>query len=331
MSIYGTPLTASKNNTYFPGENISIVNNIISTKAFPCNPNLLDNPDYAVNQRGVISLCYINGYMADRWWKYGSAATGDVARGKMRLVSNGTTTCGWQQRMEADRLIAGMTYTMSFLVKPISIDDLTEIRLSYGDARDTISGSIALPANTPLNAWTVASYTFTLPESSDGFYNFRIRARNVPCEFEIGPSKLELGSVQTLAHKDSSGAWVLNEIPEYVEQLRRCQRYLYVQRGFMLACGVITGAKKTMNVAVPVPVPMRSRPSLESVPSVSGVRTIQGTNMEAEITNGTVIASTSLDTAIAISLNTETFNTEQYINNTPIMCYIGDVTLSAEP
>lgn len=30
MSIYGTPVTASKNNTYFPGENISIVNNRIS-------------------------------------------------------------------------------------------------------------------------------------------------------------------------------------------------------------------------------------------------------------------------------------------------------------
>ena len=43
MSIYGTPVTASKNNTYFPGENISITDNKISTKAFPCNPNLLDN------------------------------------------------------------------------------------------------------------------------------------------------------------------------------------------------------------------------------------------------------------------------------------------------
>lgn len=30
MSIYGTPVTASKNNTYVPGTNISIVNNKIS-------------------------------------------------------------------------------------------------------------------------------------------------------------------------------------------------------------------------------------------------------------------------------------------------------------
>lgn len=36
--------------------------------------------------------------------------------------------------------------------------------------------------------------------------------------------KLELGDVQTLAHQDS-GNWVLNEIPDYGEELNKCQRY----------------------------------------------------------------------------------------------------------
>ena len=40
-------------------------------------------------------------------------------------------------------------------------------------------------------------------------------------------AKLELGTQQTLAHQDDNGVWVLNEIPDYGEQLRRCQRYLY--------------------------------------------------------------------------------------------------------
>ena len=141
--------------------------------------------------------------------------------------------------------------------------------------------------------------------------------------------KLELGTQQTLAHQEN-GVWVLNEIPDYVEQLRKCQRYLYVQSGSMMVCGVLTGSKKSLTLAIPVPAPMRSLPSLEGVPSVSGVRTIQGTNMAAEITSGTVLASTSLDAAIAISLNTETFNTAEYINNTPIVCYISNVMLSAE-
>ena len=141
--------------------------------------------------------------------------------------------------------------------------------------------------------------------------------------------KLELGTQQTLAHQEN-GVWVLNEIPDYVEQLRKCQRYLYVQSGSMMVCGVLTGSKKSLTLAIPVPAPMRSLPSLEGIPGVSGVRTIQGTNMAAEITSGAVLASTALDTDIAISLNTETFNTAEYINNTPIVCYISNVMLSAE-
>ena len=41
-------------------------------------------------------------------------------------------------------------------------------------------------------------------------------------------AKLELGSQQTLAHQDADGNRVLNEIPDYGEQLRRCQRYDYI-------------------------------------------------------------------------------------------------------
>lgn len=37
--------------------------------------------------------------------------------------------------------------------------------------------------------------------------------------------KLELGTTQTLTHQDENGVWQLNEIPDYGEQLRRCQRY----------------------------------------------------------------------------------------------------------
>ena len=40
----------------------------------------------------------------------------------------------------------------------------------------------------------------------------------------IKAAKLELGSQQTLAHIEN-GAWQLNEIPDYGEQLARCQRY----------------------------------------------------------------------------------------------------------
>ena len=41
----------------------------------------------------------------------------------------------------------------------------------------------------------------------------------------IAGVKLELGDHQTLAHKDENGNWQLNEIPDYGDQLARCQRY----------------------------------------------------------------------------------------------------------
>ena len=50
-------------------------------------------------------------------------------------------------------------------------------------------------------------------------------------------AKLELGSQQTLAHKDANGNWALNEIPNYGEQLRRCQRYFMCYKaGTVLPC-----------------------------------------------------------------------------------------------
>lgn len=297
-----------------------------------CNPNIFDNPDYAVNQRGITSLPAGSGYYADRWSKYGSATTGIVAKGNVHIINSGASTFGWQQRMEADRLIAGMTYTMSFLLKPISIDDLTNIRLSYGNTLDNISGSINLPADTPLNAWTAFSYTFTLPESSDGFYNFRIRTTAVPCEFEIGPGKLELGSVQTLAHQDSSGAWVLNEIPDYAEQLRRCQRYLYIQKTNtrFIASGLLTAAKTAIFFGVTVPVPMRALPTLLAAPSVFQVRTTTGGNVDPVVSEVSVYSDSPFDTVITLRAATETFNADGYINNTPLSLFVKNLQLSAE-
>ena len=44
-------------------------------------------------------------------------------------------------------------------------------------------------------------------------------------DIDVKAAKLELGSQQTLAHQDKNGNWVLNEIPDFGEQLARCQRY----------------------------------------------------------------------------------------------------------
>lgn len=78
--------------------------------------------------------------------------------------------------------------------------------------------------------------------------------------------KLEMGSQQTLAHRED-GAWVLNEIPGYGEELTKCMRYLqiisapYDTSGNGVAIGY---ANNTVDLWVPIPlaVPMRISPTL---------------------------------------------------------------------
>lgn len=77
--------------------------------------------------------------------------------------------------------------------------------------------------------------------------------------------KLEMGSQQTLAHQED-GVWVLNEIPDYGEELTKCMRYLqiistpYGTSGNGVAIGY---ANNTVDLWVPIPLamPMRISPT----------------------------------------------------------------------
>ena len=77
--------------------------------------------------------------------------------------------------------------------------------------------------------------------------------------------KLELGSQQTLAHQ-VGGAWELNEIPDYGEELTKCMRYLqiiatpYDTSGNGVAIGYANNAVDLW-VPIPLAVPMRISPT----------------------------------------------------------------------
>lgn len=57
---------------------------------------------------------------------------------------------------------------------------------------------------------------------SDNHLRIVTYAPDTHFNLKLKAAKLELGSVQTLAHQDESGAWVLNEIPDKNEELLRC-------------------------------------------------------------------------------------------------------------
>lgn len=81
--------------------------------------------------------------------------------------------------------------------------------------------------------------------------------------YTVHAIKLELGPTQTLAHREGD-KWVLNEVPEYGEQLRRCQRYFRriapaQYAGFARGC-----AYNANSVRVMIPFEtMRTSPSLK--------------------------------------------------------------------
>lgn len=81
-------------------------------------------------------------------------------------------------------------------------------------------------------------------------------------------AKLELGDKQTLAHKDSNGTWVLNELPPYTVELCRCKRFLSVCRGIDYFCRADAVTANNLQFFVPTGIPLRSNPSAHSTPHI---------------------------------------------------------------
>lgn len=81
--------------------------------------------------------------------------------------------------------------------------------------------------------------------------------------------KLELGDTQTLAHWDGS-KWVLNEIPDYGEELAKCQRYQIVLDRIRVKHNNLTS---TTDILQPIvfPATMRISPGISYDVDQSGV------------------------------------------------------------
>lgn len=169
------------------------------------NLNLLDNWYFAtpVNQRGQVKYTKSWEYGIDRWL---CAGDGKVTIAEGHCVFYGAVDQGLSVEMPD---ILGCTMTASVL--------LTDGTLITGTAVNT-DNSIDIPFVSGVSGVHLALNATALSNHR------RFRTYIVP-ERAVVAVKLELGSQQTLAHQDSDGNWVLNEIPDYGEQLRRCQRY----------------------------------------------------------------------------------------------------------
>lgn len=232
-----------------PGDNISISGSVIATKAFPCNPNLLDNWYFGnpVNQRGQTSYTGTDIYTIDRWMTDNTVTVVDGGITVKRTVYNAL----FYQYLEDSLVdaIAGRVVTYSALTTNGLMTVTTKLppsKSSDWDTDNAAQGDLVLD--------TV--------KSGAGKIYIRFYSTVDGTEATILAVKLELGSVQTLAHQEN-GVWVLNEIPDYGEQLRRCQRYQYPILGGMSTGPIGYGymfTKTQARIFIPTGVPMRVTP-----------------------------------------------------------------------
>ena len=215
------------------------------------NPNLLDNWYFGnpVNQRGQTEYTGNATYSIDRWWTQYDTT--------LSIVDGGIKIGGkWDVQQYFETTLPNATYTLSLLYKDRTGSD--PLRLLIGNRTD---GDLAQTESK--DASGILSVTFSTAKSNKVNFGFTGSTDNSAIIIAI---KLELGDTQTLAHQDSSGNWVLNEIPDFGEQLARCQRYCvaFKQYDTFFPDG-------ETDFIVELPCPMRTSPTIINPENITNV------------------------------------------------------------
>ena len=215
-------------------------------------PNLLDNWYFGnpINQRGQTEYTG-NGYTVDRWM-IGAGSNGTLSLADSGLKLSRTDGPMYlAHRILKTQIPEGSVLTYSVLT-------------SYG----LFSTSFVVKNDTYHEQVVGGGISLGWNYTPAGMVEFTLVNNTVNSDVTVLAAKLELGPTQTLAHREGD-RWVLNEIPDYGEQLRRCQRYARSLRGnsksayCQLATGVATSSTKA-TLYVPLAQPLRTGPAITS-------------------------------------------------------------------
>lgn len=201
---------------------IGATNSIPAAKV--CNPNLLHNPWFTVNQRQISGNISGNNYVADRWRNYNTGYC-NVNNSTISFY-NGTV----YQIMDPslNDAIIGTLCTAS-------------IELANGDI---ISGSAVVESSGETEFYSQNNLRITVTIGSS-ITKFNIESSSTSL-VSIIAAKLELGSISTLIHEAA---------PDYTSELLKCQRYFI--RKSVSGNGYLSNASKNRYVIFDLPVPMR--------------------------------------------------------------------------
>ena len=233
--------------------------------------NLLDNwyfvgggsqqgdGQFPINQRGQTAYSGAV-YGIDRWKGINWVATANVTvqSGSILLsgTASGSNSCMIRQTIENAAQFAGKEVTVSVLVGAVQTNGRPCVFIGT-NAND-------MYATARLESNGLYSKTAVLPDDITGLFvqigQHASSAGSGNTSIEIIAVKLELGSTQTLAHQEN-GVWVLNEIPNFAEELAKCQYYYQRKEspgsGYNVAMAVSASTENTVYSVIPLARAMR--------------------------------------------------------------------------
>lgn len=245
-------------------------------------PNLLDNWYFGrpVNQRGKSEYTG-SGYTVDRW---------TAKEGVVSLSSGGLTLQNrtWLDQM-IENLIENRIYTISLLTANgvllagtglLNKDSFISVRIDGGGYIDI-------------------SYHADVSR-----YYMELARADAAQPLSILAAKLELGPTQTLAHREGD-RWVLNEVPDYGDQLRRCLRYCRVDDftdSYTVAAFGVAVSETYWRGLLPSYSDMRTKPTIAIIGDNPSVQLIgNGQSINIADLGPTVISAKTTGTAIGFN------------------------------
>ena len=233
----GTAIKPSVVKTVNDKLNTFTKDNILDNWYFIGGGSQLGDGIFPINQQGLTS--YANqGYCIDRWRLRDSnnggitiPTTGD---GIVITINDsdgtGSTYKSFEQILDKNLLI-GKQVTLSCIVSEYASTGVESLRLGIWAANNMVYHSSALgyaditePGlyKVTVNIPADLSYTYL----KCGILMVNSAATHGTASVKIQAVKLELGSEQTLVHQEG-GQLVLNEIPNWADELTKCQRYYF--------------------------------------------------------------------------------------------------------
>lgn len=253
-------------------------------------PNLLDNWYFRrpVNQRGKTEYTGST-YSVDRWFSPNNCSLVD---GGLLITASPGEVFTQRFTQEMQTALSGKTVTFSVLATIKSgvfyLTDTNGFSASHADVK----------MQTGVTSWTFSVANFNSISGLGWWSN------GSGTQILVHAAKLELGPTQTLAHQEN-GMWVLNEVPEYGEQLRRCLRYCRVDDftdSYTVAAFGVAASETYWRGLLPSYSDMRTKPTIAIIgdnPSVQLIGNGQSINIAGLVP--TVISAKTTGTAIGFN------------------------------